>query len=498
MLGAIKKWFGFSGGETPPKKSLRVLRAAYDAAQTSEYNARYWKNADSLSADAANSLEVRKTIRERARYEAQESNSWAKGMILTLANNVIGTGPRLAVNTPNKDFNRAVETEFSIWCQAVKLDQQLRTMRLAKVVDGEAFAQLFNKPKRQTMVQLDLRVVECDQISTPIFNPLSPYAVDGIVFDDYGDPVTYHKLKFHPGGDRGGFSADFDEVPADAMIHMFRVDRPGQVRGISELATALPLFAMLREFSLAVLSSAKTAAKLAAVIHTDGSAVSDDGSTYDPEIEPFDAVDIDFDMMTSLPYGWKMSQFKAEQPTTTFSDFVAQILNEIARCLNMPYNIAAGNSAGYNYASGRLDHQTYYKSIEVERREWEINCLDRIFSAWLDEALLIEGYLPELEGVGVPHAWYWGGNEHVDPAKEASGQVTRISGGTTSRTREYAAIGLDVEVEDQRAAEEYGVSVEEYRRALFKKLFSAGAGADAETDDEDEADESREPQSAAA
>jgi ABC-type branched-subunit amino acid transport system ATPase component len=32
-----------------------------------------------------------------------------------------------------------------------------------------------------------------------------------------------------------------------------------------------------------------------------------------------------------------------------------------------PFNVAAGNSSGYNYASGRLDHQTYFKAIREGR-----------------------------------------------------------------------------------------------------------------------------------
>ena len=68
-----------------------------------------------------------------------------------------------------------------------------------------------------------------------------------------------------------------------------------------------------------------------------------------------------------MPGGWRLGQIQAEQPSTTYAEFKKEILNEIARCLNMPYNVAAGNSSGYNYASGRLDHQTYYKSIRVDQ-----------------------------------------------------------------------------------------------------------------------------------
>ena len=45
----------------------------------------------------------------------------------------------------------------------------------------------------------------------------------------------------------------------------------------------------------------------------------------------------------------------------------------------MPFNIAACNSSGYNYSSGRLDHQTYYKSIRVEQAHLGTVVLDRIW-----------------------------------------------------------------------------------------------------------------------
>ena len=51
----------------------------------------------------------------------------------------------------------------------------------------------------------------------------------------------------------------------------------------------------------------------------------------------------------------------------TYGEFKRELLDEIAHCLNMPFNVPAGNSSGYNYASGRRDHQTYFKSIYVEQ-----------------------------------------------------------------------------------------------------------------------------------
>ncbi len=113
----------------------------------------------------------------------------------------------------------------------------------------------------------------------------------------------------------------------------------------------------------------------------------------------------------------------------------------------MPFNVAAGNSSGYNYASGRLDHQTYFKAIRVDQAHLECVVLDRILAAWLDEAALIPGFLPA--GLGPigdwPHQWFWDGHEHVDPAKEASAQAARLANHTTTLAHEYARQGRDWE-----------------------------------------------------
>ena len=61
-----------------------VIRARFDAAQTTAENARHWAMADAMSADEAASADVRKKLRERARYEVA-NNSYAKGIVSTLA-----------------------------------------------------------------------------------------------------------------------------------------------------------------------------------------------------------------------------------------------------------------------------------------------------------------------------------------------------------------------------------------------------------------------------
>lgn len=437
-----------NGGQ---RRALRVIRARYDAALTSDNNRRHWMNADGLSANTANSPEVRRTLRNRTRYEVA-NNSYARGIVLTLANDCIGTGPRLQMLSDNPDSNRQVEKAFSDWSIAIGLAEKLRTLRMSKTEDGEGFGLLLNNPALRTPVKLDVRLVEADQVATPLLQSISQNSVDGIVFDTFGNPTEYHVLKNHPGDQLREFTLDFNRYPAVTVIHYYRADRPGQARGIPELTAALPLFALLREYTLATLDAAKAAAYVAGVLYTDAPA---NGESAD--VEPMDSIELERNMLLTMPGGWKMGQVHAEQPASTYGEFKREILNEIARCLNMPFNVAAGNSSGYNYASGRLDHQVYFKSIRVEQSQLNTRVLDPLLSAWASEAVLIEGLLPQsmrVKGASWSHQWFWDGHEHVDPLKEANAQATRLQSHTTTLAEEFAKKGRDWESELRQRAKE--------------------------------------------
>ena len=107
---------------TPQQRALGVMRAsaraelagAYDAAQTTGENQKHWRYADDLSAAAANSFQVRKTLRQRARYECLQSNSFGNGIVMTLANDTISTGPILQVQL-DPTVSKVIEQRWKRW-----------------------------------------------------------------------------------------------------------------------------------------------------------------------------------------------------------------------------------------------------------------------------------------------------------------------------------------------------------------------------------------------
>jgi lambda family phage portal protein len=467
----------------------RTVSAAYDAAANGDDNKRHWANADSLSALASADPTTRNTICQRSRYETH-NNSYAKGIVLTLANDTVGTGPRLQLQLEDRDVNHRTELRFSEWATAVALGEKCRTLKMAKTTDGEGFAHFVTNERLTTPVKLDLMLSECDQFTAP-FGVYDARIADGIEFDALGNPVAYHRLREHPGGGFGFASLlESDRLPANQVLHLFRKDRPGQVRGVSEIAPALPLFAQLRRYTLAVINKEENSACITAVTKTTSSnveAVEND--------DPFETIDIERGALLTLPDGWDINQFKSEQSATNYKMFKQEVLNEIGRCLNMPLNIAAANSAGYNYSSGRLDHQTYYQSIYVEQSYLEQVLLDRILLAWLKEASLIPGFLPEelkqLARLGQlpPHQWFWDGAEHVDPLKEANAQEVKLRNHTTTLADEWAASGADWETKIRQRAKELALLKELGMVAEAPASPPANAGSQNTQDQQDAQDQ---------
>lgn len=462
----------------PPAARPTRRVAEYDAARTTDDNRRHWAYADSLSARSTNSLEVRRILRERARYESA-NNSYCRGMVLTRANDLVGTGPRpqLAGDGSATDAPRRIERAFNEWSRSIRLAEKLRIMVQAKTVDGEPFAILTTNDALPTPVRLDLQLAECDRFTSPWGEQVDSSVVDGIRFDAGGNPVAYYCLDEHP-GDLYSWSPRGRWLPARNVIHWFRADRPGQIRGVPEITPALPLFAQLRRFTLATLTAAETAADHAAVLQTEGPAYEGE----EDDADAWEAVEIERGMFVRLPRGAKLGQLDPKHPSTTYEMFVRLVIREAARCLDMPLNKALGDSSGFNYSSGRLDHQVYFRSLQVERSHCEAVILDRVFAAWLDEAVMIPGYLPRNLDLGsLEPRWFWDGWSHVDPAKEAQADQVRLDSLTVTLAEVYAERGQDWEDALRQRARE-----EELIRELGIRRGSEKAQADQSAQEEKE------------
>lgn len=451
------------------RQRRREAQASFDAAKTTEENRAHWSNADGLSAAAANSPEVRRRLRDRARYE-DGNNSNASGLAGALADEMIGTGPRLQLTLPETDpdfgtplppeLAREIECRWREWCDATALADKLHTGTRSEIVTGEVFDFLFVNPGLADPVQLDLRLYEGDQIATPDLSPAAVNAVDGIEFDQHGNPTYYHVLKQHPGDTSLMWmpAGKYDRIPARQMVHLFKRTRPGQARGIPELTASLPTYAILRRWTLACLYSAEAQARITGVIEQDNQLP---GTVEEEEEEIADGAGEQIQFagahMLTLTAGQSAKTLAHSSPPQNYREFKLENLTDGGRPLGAPRNVSTGSSSEYNYASARLDQQQWQRAIRLRRRRLERLLLNKLFREWAALALLIPGHLPN----GVPEVakwrwqWRWDGFVSIDPAKDAKASTERLANGTSSLDRECGELGDDwEEVQDQRLREE--------------------------------------------
>lgn len=457
---ALRNLFGrlrSSASLSAPPRTLSAT-APIEVLSPTNSNNPYWYMASGASANQTTNPEYRKAIRNRARMEVL-NNSYARGMILTKAEDIVGRGPRLRVVSQNREAARALETLWETWSTAIRLVERMTTGEQAKIVDGEAFYVFENNPGLPGQVKLDVRLYEADHFFTPWgydqWGADTAYPMyDGIEFDALGNVSNYWKTKMHPGHLYAPLQAlkmeDFQKLPADQVLHQYRMDRPEQSRGVCEIVSILDRLVDLRAYTAATVKASERAANLSVGLQSDMPPGECDDIT-DPICTP---ITIPNDALFNLPAGWKAYQLRSEMPPTAYSDFVKQVLREIARCLNMPAAVATGDSSDHNYASGRLDYQMYVKEIEVNRKRLELYFLNMLFAAWLEEAMLIPGFMPPVDSF--TYRWYWDGREPVDPLKAAQADATRFN--------------LGLLPEEDYWAENYGLTPEQAMEQLQRTV----------------------------
>lgn len=470
MLSMIKRvinrLFGNQQDAVQLADSYARLRATYDAARTTDEFKNYWANADRYDADSAHNPAVRHTLISRSRYEIG-NNGYSDGIAQTYSTDLVGVGPTLRMQSGSDGFNRMVELAWFNWTKAIQFRRKLWCMAHAKHSDGEVFAVMRRNQRLRHPVKLDLRLYEAEQCQTPHLFATQDGYIDGIKFDDFGNPEHYDILHQHPGTANGlMLNLIPEQVQANRVLHWFKLRRPGQHRAVPEMSSTLNTGAASRRWRESTLACAETSADYTFLMKTE---MSPDEAVA---VAPFSTMDISKRQMGFLPRGWDPFQPDAKFPTTNHAEFHKTLVNEQARPKSMPFNKAACDSSSYNYASGRLDHQTYYGALDVDREDANDLVLDPLFNVWFDLAIAAYGWLggdPAAVGEGArAHIWDWPKHRVADVEAEANANGTKLSTGQMFLHQLFADQGWDLADEAEKAAAAFGVKVDEIMRRLLE------------------------------
>ncbi|TXH50756.1 MAG: phage portal protein [Desulfurellales bacterium] len=333
---------------------------------------------------------------------------------------------------------------------------------------------------RERGVSLQLELLEADHLPTQLIAARGVgegnRVVCGIEVDDDGRRVAYHLYRDHPNEYYlNGRPVDTVRVPAEEVMHIFRIMRPKQLRGEPWFVRVMMRLLQIDKYDDAELARKNFAASLTAfvtstapddqrpIVPTGAEPQSSSPGQQTIELEPGSVIDLAPDESITIA--------DVDDVGGMYPDFMRQQLRAIASGCGLTYEQVTGDMSMVNYSSIRAGSLEFRRLCEqVQYANFIPQFCSRYVREWLRaEALLgtidARDYLANREQYEDVE-WITPGWDWVDPLKDITAHIMAIEAGLTSRQIVVTSRGLDKErvdrdnIEDkewqQREGVEYG------------------------------------------
>jgi len=413
------------------------------------------------------------TLRDRSR-DLVRNNPLAAGAIKTKLTHVVGTGLRLQARIDRTILN-LTEDQADVWEAQVQREWKLffdfkdcdltRTLTgtgLTRMIyqqakeNGDSFILLPRKKRPGNAYALKLQVIEADRVCNKDDVADTAKLAGGIKKDEDGAPVEYHILKNHPGGlenfkDKKWHKrkAYGEKTGLPNVIHLFNPTRPGQSRGVPDLAPVIELFKQLGRYTEAEIMAAVISAMFTIFIESEaGPGGAGSGFNYsnaDGETEQ-KVSDKDYKMgnglILELNRGEKVHDSDPGRPNANFDSFILAIMRQIGTGLEIPYEILIKHFTR-SYSAARASLLEFWKYVITERMWLSDNFLKPVYEVFLWEAVA-EGRIAAPGFFADPgiRAAYLGANfvgptkGQIDELKEVKAAKERIEAKLTTLEQE--------------------------------------------------------------
>lgn len=237
----------------------------------------------------------------------------------------------------------------------------LRTL----IIDGEVFIRIDRDAKNPFGLSFEILDGLCidtdkNQLETEYQNAI----IAGVEIDRNGQPIKYH---YRRGNSENYQVGAIEEIPAAEIIHIYKKEFVGQVRGFSELCASIDSLKQLDDYAIAELFAAKIAACQNVFYERNGQTAGDwmeqtaddDPGKFIAELSPGEA--------SIVPQGYTVKSVSPTHPNTNFGGFCKAIVRRIASAVGVSYNRLAHDYESVNYSSLReasIDEGKTYTTLQ--------------------------------------------------------------------------------------------------------------------------------------
>jgi lambda family phage portal protein len=456
------------GAQRQAARAQLNLMAEYRGADTSRLRSN-WLMGRSTPTPASYDLE---TLRNRSR-DLNRNDAVASGATDTMAVNIVGRGLRpqsrlragfLGISEGQaRDLQRQMESIWQAWTPMADSGNRLsfdylQFLALRKIVeDGEVLALPVMADESWRPVQRAVELLESDRLCPQ--GGTTPTAMEtGIEVGLRGEPVAYWITRMDYANQMGSVYnlgnperiAARDDSGRPRVLHIYRSNRPGQLRGVPYFAPVLTYFKDLADYLDAELVAAKVAACLAVFV-----------TRADPQFGALAAATgtetatnkrlqgIEPGLVSYLNLGEDIKVVEQKRGGETFSSFVESVLRMIGMSLGIPYELLAKDFSKTNYSSARASLLEGRRLFSTWRSWFATQFCQPFWDLVLEEAYLRGMFkAPKFYEYRAEYsraAWIGGGWGWVDPVKEVQASKLAIDYGLSTQAEEVAGQGRDWE-----------------------------------------------------
>lgn len=457
-------WLDRVVGAIAPRAQLRRVRARiaqdvilrhYEAA-SSGYRTQGWNRhgGDANAANARNAALSR--VRDVAR-DLVRNNPYAEAALTTIADHAVGWGIVGKALPKSERFQQAWDRHANT--TDIDADGRHDLAGLQKLVmrtvarDGEVLV------RRRWRLMTDgyalpfqLQVLEADFLDTSksLALPGGGQIVQGVEFDALGKRVAYWLFPTHPGTSLGASSSAFlspsRRIPAEDVTHVYKADRPGQVRAVSWFGPIILRLKDADEYEDATLVKQKIAASLAiATTDVDGTGPAL-GTADDTGERPVDQISPG--AILNLPTGREVHVI---QPPSVreHREYMSVTLRAIAAGIGVTYEDLTGDYTELPYSAARMSRLRHWARVEDWRWRLLIPQFCQVTWQWALDAA-------EMVGITDRPAARWSAPPMplIEPDKESLALQREVRNGSQTLSDALRERGYDPdELFEERAAE---------------------------------------------
>lgn len=387
-------------------------------------------------ANAAAAGAALSTLRAQAR-DLVRNNPWARHGLHRIVTNTVGWGikPKATGRGAGLAQQRWRDWAETTQCDAAGRLTMYGLQALAMSTIAEAGEVLIRRrwrlPTDGLAVPLQLQILEPDFLDHTRDGPIGEAGgpiIQGVEHDGIGRRVAYWLFDRHPGSTGfalgNSISAVSRRIPAADILHVYHLDRPGQVRGTSWFASVDVRLHELDGFEDATVVKQRISASLAAFVTDmgDGGGPLAVGGTDATTGQPTDTIEPG--MILSLQPGKQVTV--ANPPTATdYQPFTTCSLRAIAAGLDITYEDLTGDFSQTTYSSGRLGRLGAQASIHDWRWNMLVPQLCAPIWSWMLDAMILAG--AEVERA--PAKWAPPPAQLLDPDREGKANQQLVRSG---------------------------------------------------------------------